>query len=468
MSERGSTGVAPGLLGREVGGGAHHRADLGEVLVGVGGDGPGDAEVGHLHLAGRRDEDVAGLHVAVHDAVAVGEAEGGGDVGADVGGAVGVQRALGAEDLRQGAPVDVLHDDEVGAVGLAPVVDADDVGVVEVGGRRGLPPEALHEGGVGGELGEQDLHGDGPVEQLVAGEEHLGHAAAAEPAVQLVAAVEDGGPGVRHAGLRLVRACVDCHGPPPQPSRYAARTACAIGAATRPPVCSLAPGWPSTITATAMVGSPPSGPPKPMIQACERAGSVPSWAVPVLPPTSKPGTARRVAVPLDDAAHRLAHERRPWPVHGGGPHLGLVGVDDVAVGVAHVAEHVGRHHLAVVVGDGPGHHRHLQRRGGHLVLPDRRLGEGRQVVLEVGGEVRAGRRGEVDRHLLLKPNASAPLIIASAPVSTPIWAKAVLQDIRRISNSVPPQVEPPKFRIGRVVPGGCVGVALPGTRARRR
>ena len=192
-------GVAPGLLGAEVGGGAHHGADLGEVLVGVGGDGPGDAEVGDLHLAGGGDEHVAGLHVAVDDAVAVGEAEGGGHVGADVGHPVGVERALGAQDVRQRAAVDVLHDDEVGAVRLAPVVDADDVGVVEVGGRRGLPPEPLDERRVGGELGEQHLHGDGPVEQLVAGEEHLGHAAAPEAPVQLVATVEDGGARVGHA-----------------------------------------------------------------------------------------------------------------------------------------------------------------------------------------------------------------------------------------------------------------------------
>ena len=92
MSRAGVDGVAPGLLGREVGGGAHHRADLGEVVVGGGGDGPGDAEVGHLHLAVLVDEDVARLHVAVDDAVAVGEPEGGGHVGADVGGPVGVER----------------------------------------------------------------------------------------------------------------------------------------------------------------------------------------------------------------------------------------------------------------------------------------------------------------------------------------------------------------------------------------
>ena len=78
---------ALGLLGREVGGRPHDRAGLGQVLLGVGG--PGDAEVGDLHVAVGVDEHVARLHVAVHDAVAVGEGEGGGHVGGDVRGAVG-------------------------------------------------------------------------------------------------------------------------------------------------------------------------------------------------------------------------------------------------------------------------------------------------------------------------------------------------------------------------------------------
>ena len=149
------------------------------------------------------DEHVAGLHVAVDDAVAVGEAEGGGDVGADVGGPVGVQRALGAEDLGQAAAVDVLHDDEVGAVRLAPVVDADDVGVVEVGGRLASRRNRSTNAGSVANSGNSTFTATGPVEQLVAGEEHLGHAAAAELPVQLVAAVEDGGTRVGHAGLRL-------------------------------------------------------------------------------------------------------------------------------------------------------------------------------------------------------------------------------------------------------------------------
>ena len=103
-----------------------------------------------------------------------------------------------ADQVGEAAALDVLHHDEVGAVLLAPVVDADDVGVVEVGGGLGLAPEPGHEVGVVGVLGEQDLDRDRPVELQVAGEEHLGHAALAEAAVQLVAAVEDG--GLRHGG----------------------------------------------------------------------------------------------------------------------------------------------------------------------------------------------------------------------------------------------------------------------------
>ena len=55
----------------------------GEACVGV--VGRGDAEVGDLHLALRRDEHVARLDVAVHDAVAVREGERVGDLGRDPG-----------------------------------------------------------------------------------------------------------------------------------------------------------------------------------------------------------------------------------------------------------------------------------------------------------------------------------------------------------------------------------------------
>ena len=107
------------------------------------------------------------------------------------GGGVRRRQALAAEDVGQARAVDVLHDDVVGAALLAPVVDTDDVGVVEVGGGLCLPPEALDERRVAGELREQHLDRDRPVEQQVAGEEDLGHAPPRDPALDLVAAVED-------------------------------------------------------------------------------------------------------------------------------------------------------------------------------------------------------------------------------------------------------------------------------------
>ena len=159
---------ALGLLGREVRRGAHDRAGLGEVRLGGRVHGPGDAEVGDLHLAVRTDQDVGRLDVAVGEPGLVGEPERGGDLGGDLGGLLGGEPLVGLQDLGERATLHVLHRDEVGAFVLAPVVDVDDVGVAEVGGGLGLAAEALDEVGVDRELGEQDLDRDLAVEQLVA------------------------------------------------------------------------------------------------------------------------------------------------------------------------------------------------------------------------------------------------------------------------------------------------------------
>src|SRR4051794_17654916 len=91
-------------------------------------------------------------------------------------------------------------------------------------------------------------------------------------------------------------------------ARAAWRTARAMGPATRPPVTSLTPGWPCTITATATRGA--SAGAKAIIHACDDGGTVPSWAVPVLAATCTPGMLTDVAVP------RLATSiimSRTWP-----------------------------------------------------------------------------------------------------------------------------------------------------------
>ena len=177
------------LFGRKVGRGSHHRTGLREALFGV--HGPGDAEVGHLHLAVVGDEDVARLDVPVDDPVLVCVPEGRGHMGTDVCGALRRERAGGLENRRQRAAVDELHHDEVGPGVLTPVEDGDDVGMREVGGGLGLPAEPLDERPVDRQFGKQDLQCHRPIEQAVVGAVDLGHAPSSNEVVEFVALRKD-------------------------------------------------------------------------------------------------------------------------------------------------------------------------------------------------------------------------------------------------------------------------------------
>ena len=177
------------LLGRQVLGRAHHHVVAREVVV-AGGETLGDAEVGEQHAAVGRDEDVAGLHVAVDEAGAVRLVERAGDGGADVDGELGAEPLLGVEQLAQALAVDELHHDGLAAVVHEHVVDGDDVRVAEAGDRDRLAPEALGDHRVGGEVGAQPLDRDLAVEVDVGRDPHLGHAALTDATLQLVAAGE--------------------------------------------------------------------------------------------------------------------------------------------------------------------------------------------------------------------------------------------------------------------------------------
>ena len=98
---------------------------------------------------------------------------------------------------RRVRPGDVLHHDvglgDVAAVGrhlLAGVVDRDDRGVVQRGGRLRLAAEPGLEGGVAGEVGAQPLDRDGAAEAHVGALADLGHAAAPEQLAHLVASAD--------------------------------------------------------------------------------------------------------------------------------------------------------------------------------------------------------------------------------------------------------------------------------------
>ena len=94
--------LAAGLLRRQVGGRADDRADLGDPGLLAG---PRDAEVGdlHRHVAApggpADDHQVPGLDVAVDDPVAVGVVEAGAGLHADLDRGLGVELALGLEQL---------------------------------------------------------------------------------------------------------------------------------------------------------------------------------------------------------------------------------------------------------------------------------------------------------------------------------------------------------------------------------
>jgi hypothetical protein len=97
-----------------------------------------------------------------------------------------------ADELLERAPGQVLHRDVVGAVPLPAVVDADHVLMREPGRARGLAAEALDELVVLREAAVQELERHLAPELLVLGAEDVGHPAGAEPAEDLVAAVDHG------------------------------------------------------------------------------------------------------------------------------------------------------------------------------------------------------------------------------------------------------------------------------------
>ena len=128
--------LAAGLLRRHVGGGSHHDAlsragNRGHVRL-VRGRRPhlGEAEIEHLHVIARADEDVGGLDVAVDDARGMRGVQRVGDLDAHVEHRGQAQRT-GGEPILQRRALQILHDDERPPVLLADVVDGADVRVVQ-------------------------------------------------------------------------------------------------------------------------------------------------------------------------------------------------------------------------------------------------------------------------------------------------------------------------------------------------
>ncbi len=138
----------------------------------------GDAEIEQAERAGvLGDEQVGRLDVAMDDAAGVRVGQAGAQLGQPVDLAGQGHLLAAADHLRHRPAGDELHRQVRVALVLADRVDADDVGVMDLGGEPCLAQEAPA-GLVVGHL--QDLDGDRPVEHRVETEVHDSHAAVSE------------------------------------------------------------------------------------------------------------------------------------------------------------------------------------------------------------------------------------------------------------------------------------------------
>jgi hypothetical protein len=149
--------LAADLLRRDVVERADEHPDLGQR--GVRGGALREPEVGQvdvLDAALGRDQDVAGLDVAVHEPATVRGVERGGDLTGDLDRTRRLE-PLARDQRAEVGPRHEAHRDVQQAVGLAGLVDRDDVRVVDQRGEPRLAREALAERGIGPVLGRDQL-----------------------------------------------------------------------------------------------------------------------------------------------------------------------------------------------------------------------------------------------------------------------------------------------------------------------
>lgn len=172
-----------------------------------------DTEVGEDGPVVARDEHVAGLDVAVHNAVSVRLGQPGGRLLTDARGTFDRDRSPIPDDVAEGRAVDEFHDDPRATVLLGHVEHRDDGGVAELGGATRLAEHAgaqdLHlvrgEVGRGGQL----LDRDRAVEQDVRPTPDASHSALADDLVQTVAVDQD----TAGVGFRTVHVSQSSGGP---------------------------------------------------------------------------------------------------------------------------------------------------------------------------------------------------------------------------------------------------------------
>ena len=165
----------------------------------------GEAEIEHLDAPVGHDHDVAGLQVAVGDALLMGAADRVGKRYREVEKPVDRQ-AAGRNHLVERLSLDELHGQEVEpfairTLGVLDRVDRDDVRVVERGDDLGLALEALQPLGIFGHVGGQHLQCDAALQAGVLCDIDLTHAAGCQQLDDLVGS---------QLGSGLDHGCSDC------------------------------------------------------------------------------------------------------------------------------------------------------------------------------------------------------------------------------------------------------------------
>ena len=110
-----------------------------------------------------------------------------GNLGANLGNLLAVEGAVLLDAALEVGAAQVLHDDVVRVAVLAPVIDRDDVRALQCCRGLGLLLEARRKRGVVGVLRQHRLDGHGAAQDLVLSAVDRGHAAGANPVLNLVA-----------------------------------------------------------------------------------------------------------------------------------------------------------------------------------------------------------------------------------------------------------------------------------------
>ena len=140
----------------------------------------GQSEIHPHRLAVGAHHDVARLEVAVDRAALVQGVEGQSEFAHQGGGPSRRPRTVRGHQFDQGDALDIGHDEEGDAAGLADVVDRAQVGMLDGGGETGLALEALAHGGVLVAGAVRHLEGDVAAEVGVFGQVDGAHPAGAE------------------------------------------------------------------------------------------------------------------------------------------------------------------------------------------------------------------------------------------------------------------------------------------------